>query len=242
VRDRLLPALVFAGLLAVVPLPAVHALAPQRVAIPGWVHFVAVGQTALLATAAAIVLTAIGIRRHDSRAVLVGTAFTAMAALLALHGFATPGILIGYNGVVSFSGGATLPVGGAVLALSAIPRLAGPSAVRSLLWLQGLLLAAIAVLGALGMLYPSLVPDVPEPASTAALFVLVVGLGFYGCSGFAPCTRSFSPAAGRICSSSSGSRGWPARSWQRSSWTTPSSAGGSGTGWSSPESPASALP
>ena len=182
-RDRLLPVLVFAGLLAAVPLPAVHALGPQSVQIPGWVHFVGVGQTALLATAAAIVLTAIGIRRQDSRAVLVGTAFTAMAALLALHGFATPGILVGYNGVVSFSGGATLPVGGAVLALSAIPALAGPRAVRPLLWLQGLLLAAIAILGTVGMLDPNLVPGVPEPASTAALIVLAIGLVFYGILG-----------------------------------------------------------
>jgi HD-GYP domain-containing protein (c-di-GMP phosphodiesterase class II) len=183
VRDRLLPLLFFAGLLAAVPLPAVHALGPQNVQIPGWVHFVGVGQTALLATAAAIVLTAIGIRRQDSRAVLVGTAFTAMAALLALHGFATPGILVGYNGVVSFSGGATLPVGGAVLALSAIPALTAPRAVRPLLWLQGLLLAAIAILGTLGMLYPNLVPGVPEPASTAALIVLAIGLVFYGILG-----------------------------------------------------------
>jgi hypothetical protein len=102
-----------------------------------------------------------------------------MAALLALHGFATPGILVGYNGVISFSGGATLPVGGAVLALSAIPALAGPGAVRPLLWLQGLLLFSIATLGSLGMIFPSLVPAVPAPASTAALIVLAVGLGFY---------------------------------------------------------------
>jgi HD domain len=183
VRDRLLPVLLFAGLLAAVPLPAAHVLAPQHVEVPGWVHFVGVGQTALLATAAAIVLTAIGIRRQDSRAVLVGTAFTAMAALLALHGFATPGILVGYNGVVSFSGGATLPVGGAVLALSAIPALAGPRGVRPLLWLQGLLFAAIAVLGTVGMTFPSVVPGVPEPASTAALIVLAIGLGFYGILG-----------------------------------------------------------
>jgi HD-GYP domain-containing protein (c-di-GMP phosphodiesterase class II) len=173
----------FAGLLAAIPLPAVHALAPQRVEIPGWVHFVAVGQTALLATAAAIVLTAIGIRRQDSRAVLVGTAFTAMAALLALHGLATPGILVGYTGVISFSGGATLPVGGAVLALSAVPALAGPRAVKPLLWLQGLLLAAIAVLGAVGMSFPSVVPGVPAPASTAALIVLAIGLCFYAILG-----------------------------------------------------------
>jgi HD-GYP domain-containing protein (c-di-GMP phosphodiesterase class II) len=179
VRDRLLPALAFAAALAAVPLPAVHLLGPQHVQVPGWVHFVAVGQTAALATAAAIVLTAIGIKRKDSRAVLVGTAFTAMAALLALHGFSTPGILVGYNGVISFSGGATLPVGGAVLALSALPALAGPGAVRPLLWLQGLLLLSIATLGSLGMIFPSVVPAVPAPASTAALTVLAVGLGFY---------------------------------------------------------------
>ena len=160
-----------------------HFLAPQKVQIPGWIHFVAVGQTAVLATAAAIVLTLVGIRRSDSRAVLVGAAFTAMAALLALHGFATPGILVGYNGVISFSGGATLPLGGAVLALSAIPALARPQAVRPLLWMQALLFLSIAVIGTLGMVFPSLVPAVPAPASTAALVVLAVGLGFYALLG-----------------------------------------------------------
>jgi hypothetical protein len=107
-----------------------------------------------------------------------------MAALLSLHGLATPGIIIGFNGIVSFAGGATLPVGGAVLALSAIPALRGPGGVRPLLWLQGLLLASITVLGFVGFLAPSLVPGVPEPASPAALVVLVIGLGFYGLLGF----------------------------------------------------------
>ena len=44
-----------------------------------------------------------------------------MAALLCLHGITTPGILVGDNGVVAFTGGATLPVGGAILALTALP-------------------------------------------------------------------------------------------------------------------------
>jgi HD-GYP domain-containing protein (c-di-GMP phosphodiesterase class II) len=178
------PPLVVAALLAAVPLPAVHALGPQQVLIPGWIHFVAVGQTALVATIAAILLTAIGVRRRDSRAVLVGTAFSSMAALLALHGFATPGVLVGFNGVVSFSGGATLPLGGAVLALSVLPAVTRPQAVRPLLWLQGVLLTSIALLGILGLTFPSLVPAVPAPASTAALTILAVGLGFYGLLGF----------------------------------------------------------
>jgi len=183
VRDRLLPLLFFAGLLAAVPLPAAHLLGPASVSLPGWVHFVAVGQTALVATLAAITLTAVGVLRHDSRAVLVGTAFTAMAALLTIHGLATPGIIVGYNGVISFSGGATLPVGGAVLALSALPAFRGPRAVRPLLWFQGFLLAGIVALGVVGLASPSLVPSVPEPASASALAVLALGLCFYGILG-----------------------------------------------------------
>jgi HD-GYP domain-containing protein (c-di-GMP phosphodiesterase class II) len=183
VRDRLLPLLFFAGLLAAVPLPAAHLLGPASVSLPGWVHFVAVGQTALVATLAAITLTAVGVLRRDSRAVLVGTAFTAMAALLTIHGLATPGIIVGYNGVISFSGGATLPVGGAVLALSALPAFRGPRAVRPLLWFQGFLLAGIVTLGVVGLASPSVVPSVPEPASASALAVLAVGLCFYGILG-----------------------------------------------------------
>jgi HD-GYP domain-containing protein (c-di-GMP phosphodiesterase class II) len=183
VRDRLLPLLFFAGLLAAVPLPAAHLLGPASVSLPGWVHFVAVGQTALVATLAAITLTAVGVLRRDSRAVLVGTAFTAMAALLTIHGLATPGIIVGYNGVISFSGGATLPVGGAVLALSALPAFRGPRAVRPLLWFQGFLLAGIVTLGVVGLASPSVVPSVPEPASASALAVLALGLCFYGILG-----------------------------------------------------------
>jgi putative nucleotidyltransferase with HDIG domain len=184
VRDRFIPVLMLAGAVAVLPLPAVYVLGPKEVTIPGIVHFLCVGLGALCATGAAIVLTAVGIWNSDGRAVLVGTAFTAMAALLALHGIATPDVLVGFNGVVSFSGGATLPVGGAVLALAALPWLRGPHGVRALLWLQGVLLAAITALGLVGLLLPSLVPGVPEPASPAALAVLGLGLGFYGLLGF----------------------------------------------------------
>ena len=41
-----------------------------------------------------------------------------MAALLAVHGLVTPGVLVGKNGVIALTGAATLPVGAAVLALS----------------------------------------------------------------------------------------------------------------------------
>jgi predicted membrane channel-forming protein YqfA (hemolysin III family) len=73
-----------------------------------------------------------------------------------------------------------LPVGGAVLALSALPELRRPSAVRPVLALQGALLAAIVSLGLVGILQPSFVPGVPEAASTPAYIVLGFGMAFYG--------------------------------------------------------------
>src|SRR5512133_4232464 len=79
-------------------------------------HFYGVGVSALAAALAAIALSVGGIKRGDGRVVLVGTGFTVMAALLAIHGLATPGVIIGMNGVIAFTGAATLPVGGAVLA------------------------------------------------------------------------------------------------------------------------------
>ena len=179
-RERLVPALALAGAVATVPLPAAHFLGPAEVDLPGSLHFAGVGVAAAAATAAAILLTAIGVSRRDGRAVLVGTAFAAMAALLSLHGLATPGIILGFNGIGAFAGGATLPVGAAVLALAAVPLFRGPAGVRPLLWLQGVLLAAITVLGFIGFLRPNLVPGVPEPGSPAAILVLAVGLAFYG--------------------------------------------------------------
>jgi putative nucleotidyltransferase with HDIG domain len=164
---------------AVLPAAVVHFFGETEVQIPGAVHFLPIAISAGLAAAAALALTLAGARRGDGRAVLIGTAFSAMAALLAIHGLTTPGFLVGDNGLVAFSGALTLPVGGAVLALSAIPELRRPSAVRPVLVLQGTLIVAIVALGLTGILAPSVVPGVPEAASTPAYMVLAVGLVFY---------------------------------------------------------------
>jgi HD-GYP domain-containing protein (c-di-GMP phosphodiesterase class II) len=177
--ESIVPVLALGGALAAFPLAAMHFFSREKVQFGAEIHFVGVGLTALPAAAAAVALTIVGARRRDTRTVLVGTAFSAMAALLALHGIATPGLLFGQNGVVSFTGGATLPIGGAILALSALPAFRRRSGVRPLLILQGVLLSSILVLGALGMLMPTFVPAVPEPRSAPALALLVIGLGFY---------------------------------------------------------------
>jgi putative nucleotidyltransferase with HDIG domain len=85
---------------------------------------------------------------------------------------------------LSFSGGATLPVGGALLALCTVPSLRRPEAVRPLLCLQAILLAGVIVLGVVGLAIPSAVPAVPEPRSVAAIAALAAGLLLYGLVGW----------------------------------------------------------
>ncbi|HEV3480094.1 MAG TPA: HD-GYP domain-containing protein [Gaiellaceae bacterium] len=182
--DRIAPILVVGGALAALPTAAGHFFARDKVTFGGELHFVGVGLTALAATAAAIALTIIGARRQDGRAVLIGTAFSVMAALLALHGIATPDILMGWNGVVSFTGGATLPIGGAILALAALPQFRRPARMDVLIAVQVVLLLGVLGLGVTGFLFPQLVPGVPEPGSAAAITLLVVGLAFYGALGW----------------------------------------------------------
>ena len=179
-RERAIPVLGLLAASAIVPAAVLHFFGGRQVVVDGGVHFYGLAVSSAVATAAAVAMTVVGARRNDGRAVLVGTAFSAMAAMLAVHGFTTPDFLVGMNGVVAFSGAATLPLGGAVLALSALPSLRRPRSVRPLLWLQAILLAAILALGAVGVLMPSLVPAVPEDNSPEAMALLVLGLLFFG--------------------------------------------------------------
>jgi HD domain len=178
-RDRLVPLVTLVGAGAVAPAAGLHFLGHDAAHLGTNVHFIGVGVSAVAASLAAAALTLVGARRGDARVVLVGTAFTAMAALLAVHGLATPGVIIGYNGVIALTGAATLPVGGAVLALSALPGVRRPQGIRPLLVLQAVSVVGIVGLGVVGMAVPSIVPSVPAPASNAAFVALGVGVFFY---------------------------------------------------------------
>jgi hypothetical protein len=83
------------------------------------------------------------------------------------------------NGVVAFTGAATLPVGGAILALSALPSLRRPRRLKPLILLEATLMAGVLTLGLVGLLRPSVVPSVPEPGSAPALAALAAGSVFY---------------------------------------------------------------
>jgi putative nucleotidyltransferase with HDIG domain len=179
-RDAFMPLLLACGAAAIVPPALIHFVSREQVMFSSKTHFFTVVLSALLATAAGVALSYGGWRRGDSRAILVGTAFTVMASLLVVHGFASPGFIVEMNGVVALTGAATLPVGGVILALSALHSTRGPRAVVPLLWLQAALMAGVVGLGLAALYLPELVPSVPEPASLPAIAVLVVGLGFYG--------------------------------------------------------------
>ncbi|HEU0246680.1 MAG TPA: HD-GYP domain-containing protein [Gaiellaceae bacterium] len=179
-REQRVPMLGLAAFAAIVPAALLHFVGREKVLIEGWIHFAGVALGAGVATASAVALTVAGARQRDGHAVLVGCAFSVMAALLCLHGLATPGVIVGFNGVVGFTGGATLPVGGAILALGALSVLRRPAAVRPLLWILGVGIIGIVGLGLAALVEPTLVPSVPEPGSPAAYAVLVAGLGFYG--------------------------------------------------------------
>jgi putative nucleotidyltransferase with HDIG domain len=165
---------------AVLPVGLLIAIGDQHVMPPMWVHFYGVGVSAFVATAAAVVLTTVGAREGDVRTVIVGGGFALMAALLAVHGLVTPGMLVGPNGLISVTGAATLPVGAAVMTLSALPPFTGRSAIRRVLAVEAALGAAIVGLSLLGALVPSLVPGVPNPRSAAAIVLFAFGLGLYG--------------------------------------------------------------
>jgi putative nucleotidyltransferase with HDIG domain len=182
-RERRLSLLLVLGACAIGPAAVLHFFGGREVEIASSVHFLPIAVSSGLASLAALALTLAGARRGDGRSVIVGTAFSTMAAMLAVHGLTTPGMLVGDNGVVAFSGAATLPIGGAVLALSAVPELRRAAAVRPLLWAQAVALTVIGALGAAGIVFPELVPSVPEPDSPAAIAVLAVALGFYGVIG-----------------------------------------------------------
>jgi len=179
-REQLWPVAVLGGAAAAAPAVAHVVVGDNPVSFTGQTHAYAVGFSALVAACAASGLTILGARRADKRTVLVGTAFAVMAALLAMHGFSTPGVWFGANGVVAITGGATLPVGAVILTLSAFSLPRGLRTVRRLLVLQAVLIAGVVGLGVSALAWPSLLPPVPAPNSPAALALLAIGLAAYG--------------------------------------------------------------
>jgi len=176
VRERPVHLLALAAFAAAMPVALLAYFGNEKVYLDGWMHVVGVAVGAGLATVAAVALTLAGARQRDGRAVLVGCAFSVMAVMLLMHGVTTPFVFFEMNGVVALTGGLTLPVGGAILALSAVPAVGRPGAVRPLLWLLACGVTAIVGLGVIALVEPGLVPSVPDPRSLEAYALLAGGL------------------------------------------------------------------
>jgi putative nucleotidyltransferase with HDIG domain len=160
---------------ALVPTLAYVASEGAMVHVPALVHLAAVTAAGALAGAAAVALSAIAVRLNDGRAVMLGFAFSTMALMLVFHALATPGVLLGDNGLVQAAGGLNIPIGGSILAATALPALRRPRGARRVLRVQVIALVALAAAGVVALAVPSLVPDAPEYGSPPAHALIGIG-------------------------------------------------------------------
>src|SRR3954466_496993 len=138
---------------AILPAALLETLGSSTVPVGGLEHLLVVGVTALVAAIAAGHLTATAVRRRDAQTALLGTAFSTMTSMLAVHALATPSVIFGMNGVVALAGGLSLPAGAGVLALSALPGLRSTRRMGRLL-AQAALAVGVGGLGAVGLAWP----------------------------------------------------------------------------------------
>jgi HD-GYP domain-containing protein (c-di-GMP phosphodiesterase class II) len=131
-------------------------------------HLAVVGVAGTIAGIAAITMSVTAARRNDGRALMLGLAFSVMSEMLIVHALATPGALIGTNGVVEVFGALNLPFSGLILSASALPPLRRPQNVRTLIRLEFAVVATMAAVGAAALVFASHLPIVPTPSSLAA--------------------------------------------------------------------------
>jgi HD-GYP domain-containing protein (c-di-GMP phosphodiesterase class II) len=180
-RSRLGSNLLLIAASAAVPAASVHFLMREGNApISGKGHLFVMAIGASVAAVASVALMVRGLRTRDGRAVVAGGAFATMTLLLAIHGLATPGVLLGPNGLVALAGGTALPVGAAILSLAALPAVRRPENVPVIGRLLAALLAALVVAGVAVLRDPSAVPSLPRAGDPDAYAMAVAGLLLFG--------------------------------------------------------------
>jgi putative nucleotidyltransferase with HDIG domain len=179
-RSRLGSNLTLIAASAAIPAAVMHFFVSEEQApVTAVQHLFVMAIGSSLAAASSVALMVAGFRRRETRAVVAGGAFAAMTLILLIHGLATPGVILGQNGVVAVAGGLALPVGGAILTVAALPGLRGPRHLNAVAFALAGLLALIALLGAVGFLLPQDVPNVPGYESPEAIALLVIGQVLY---------------------------------------------------------------
>jgi putative nucleotidyltransferase with HDIG domain len=177
-HHRLRSGHLLAAAAAAVPLVVLATVGGTPVDLTPEAHFWPVVTAGGTSAFVAVGLTLAGVRARDGRVILLGAAFSTTTALLMVHGFATPGVVVpGMNGVIALAGGLSIPVGAGLLALTAIPSLRRPKRIAPLLVMQGVLAAGVLALGGAALAFPSMVPVVPKAGSPQAIALLVFGVG-----------------------------------------------------------------
>jgi putative nucleotidyltransferase with HDIG domain len=175
-RSRLGSNLTLIAASAAVPAAVMHFFVSEdKAPITATEHLAVMAVGSAVAAACSIALMLAGFRQRETRAVIAGGAFAAMTLILLIHGLATPGVLIGPNGIVQVAGGLALPAGGAILTVAALPSLRGPRHLRTVTFAIVALLGGIALVGGLAFLMPDRIPSVPGYDSPEATGLLVVG-------------------------------------------------------------------
>jgi HD-GYP domain-containing protein (c-di-GMP phosphodiesterase class II) len=172
---RASPVAAIAAAAAAVPVSLLLLTAERHVMIAPAIHVGVVGAAGALAMVAGITLSAVAVRVHDGRAVLLGMAFSVMATLLVIHALATPGAWADANGLVQLAGAVNVPAGAAILAASALPALLRPRRVRGLLRMQLGVLGLLVIAGTAALLDPTRIPAIPRPSSGAAQLIFAAG-------------------------------------------------------------------
>src|SRR4051812_21889914 len=165
-------------LAAIAPIPVFVLFGSEHFMMPAIVHFGLGSAIAIVASLASLALSIAGARARDGRSVLMGLAFSTMTALFAIHALATPGFIVGTNGIIALAGGLSVPAGAALLALTALPALRRSGNVQALVITQGVVFAGVIMLGLIGLSMPNAVPAVPAAKSAPAVGLFVAGPGF----------------------------------------------------------------
>jgi HD-GYP domain-containing protein (c-di-GMP phosphodiesterase class II) len=173
---RLGETLSLAAAAAAGPLVLLIATGSQSFMLPMLWHCIIVATAGVGALAASIAMTVAGARRSEGRAVLVGIAFSTMSAMLLFHALASPGVIVGPNGLVQLAGAGNLPAGVVILGAGTLPFLRRPESVRPLLVAQVAILAAVCGVGVFGLLRPTAIPVLPGPGNPLAHVVLALSL------------------------------------------------------------------
>lgn len=170
--------------LAIAPLfMLATSVADGEVLIAGMGHAVINSVMALIALVTAAFVSRAAWKRHDIRAALVASGFTATGGLLLVHALATPGgpIFRDVTATVGFAGVMSMPIGAGFIAIAMSISSRSGQTRRRVVQVQSATLAAAAIFAAVGLLTPERVPRVPlmeHPYSTIVLAASIPTLLF----------------------------------------------------------------